>query len=499
MYDAKTLGILSAFVLVGCPASDDKATAGDTGAPPAEICFQQDGVDNGQIGVIEDAVILDSTTWAVTPAAATDPATALPGGFEPAEYYGAVNPEQAVGWFDEWTVGGDFDGSHSPTPFHPLQDEIEDGTITPAAKNACQALDTNYADGGTTTIFGETFPVCVVSQPITSSVAWPNNHIFILDGTVNVGTGDVRLEGGNPTDNAVLTIQAGTQIYGAEGVASSLAITRGSMIEAEGTVDLPILFASVAVDTALADVVTGDVADVSSRGEWGGVVLSGFGETNSGDDNGELLTEAAPEDAERWYGGTNNADNSGTIRYAIIAESGFEFRPDEEVQGLTIEAAGSGTTLEYIQVLGSEDDCIEWFGGAASIRFTLNNGCDDDGWDQDLGWVGTIQFGLHVHGAENGDRGIESDNNNDNFDAAPQTAPNIANITMIGNVGKGESSAALHREGWRGKVFRSVYTDGDAAWARGCLDVDDALPPALEYRDVLFNCANGALLECDDS
>ncbi|MEO1369741.1 MAG: hypothetical protein AAFX50_21375 [Acidobacteriota bacterium] len=31
------------------------------------------------------------------------------------------------------------------------------------------------------------------------------------------------------------------------------------------------------------------------------------------------------------------------------------------------------------------------------------------------------------------------------------------------------------------------------------IDVDDALPAALEYRDVLFNCANGSLLECDDS
>ncbi|MEO0606381.1 MAG: hypothetical protein AAF211_33445, partial [Myxococcota bacterium] len=369
MDNVKTLGIISILALVGCPADGDKATgAVDTSEPPVEICFQQDGVDNGQIEVIEDAVTLDTTTWSATPAAATGPTTALPGGFDAAEYYGAVDPAAATGWFDGWAVGGDFDGSQSATAFHPLMAEIMDGTITPAATNACATLDPAYVDGGTTTIFGATFPVCVVSGTISTPAApWPNNHIFVLDGTVSVGTGDVQLEGGNPTDNATLEIQAGTQIYGSEGDASSLAVTRGSTIEAVGTADLPILFASVAVDTSAANVVTGDVADVSSRGEWGGVVLSGFGETNSGDANGELLTEAAPEDAERWFGGTNNADSSGTIRYAIIAESGFEFRPDEEVQGLTIEAAGSGTTLEYIQVLGSEDDCIEWFGGAASI------------------------------------------------------------------------------------------------------------------------------------
>ncbi len=505
----KYFGVVAA--LVACAGDDDKESVpgGDmTGmdtSPPA-VCYQQDGVDNGQIEIIEDAGTLDSANWSFTPATAGAPATALPGGFDTADFYGAVDPaatdfDSGV-WWDGWTATGPFDGTHNATVGHPLSDNI-DGSGTPAitasADNLCTTVNADFADGGSVTIFGQTFPVCVVSERITADQTWPNSHVFVLTDTITVGDGDAQLGGTTTPSSVTLTIEAGTQVFGLAGSTTSLVISRGSSIVANGTRDTPIVFGAVEGDVAAADVITGDATDVFQRGQWGGIVLSGFGETNSGDDNGELLTEAAPEGEERYYGGTDNADSSGSIRYAIIAESGEEFRPDEEVQGLTIEAAGSGTTLEYIQVLGSEDDAVEWFGGAASIKYTLNNGPDDDGWDQDLGWVGTIQFGIHVMGSENGDRGIESDNNGGNFDEAPQTAPDIANITIIGDVGKGESSAALHREGWRGRVFRSVYADGGAAFVRGCLDVDDALPSELQYRDVLANCANGALLECDDA
>ncbi|MEM6296658.1 MAG: hypothetical protein AAGA54_35655 [Myxococcota bacterium] len=502
MNNIKYAGVAALFV-IGCAGDDPKDESGTetTGTPVPVICFQEQAVEDGQVSFIEDNGLTIEATYAITPAAAeaTGPTTALPADFDTADYYGAVDPAAAEGWFAGWTAGGGFDGALNSTPFHPLQAEIEGGQIKPSGENLCDQLDANYVNGGTVTIFGQDFPVCVVSQPITADVTWPNNHVFYLTDSITIGTGDVQLEGGQPAMNATLTISAGTQVYGRAGEPTSLVVSRGSEIAANGTADQPILFASaIGNEDGITDAASAQ--DVAGRGEWGGIILSGFGQTNSGDANGELLTEAAPTDAERWFGGNDNGDSSGTIRYAIIAESGFEFRKDEEVQGLTIEAAGSGTTIEYLQVIGSEDDGIEWFGGAAGGKYILVEGQDDDALDQDLGWTGDVQFAIVSMGSENGDRGIESDNNGDNFDAAPQTAPNFANITIFGDIGKdSDTFAALHREGWRGKIYRSVYTDkADAAFEDGCLDIDDSLPSELEYFDAIFNCSPGPLMACGD-
>ncbi len=68
----------------------------------------------------------------------------------------------------------------------------------------------------------------------------------------------------------------------------------------------------------------------------------------------------------------------------------------------------------------------------------------------------------------------------------------------MGDLGKRSSLGAIHREGSRGRVFRSVFVDGPAPFGQGCLDIDDALPSELQYRDVVMDCSNGALAECDD-
>ncbi|MDZ7829419.1 MAG: hypothetical protein U5K33_08005 [Halofilum sp. (in: g-proteobacteria)] len=151
--------------------------------------------------------------------------------------------------------------------------------------------------------------------------------------TINVGTGNVQLSGADPTATVDVTIEPGTQIYGASGSASAFVITRGSTVDIQGTADAPVIMGAVAVDGS--NMPTEDIRDLTGRGNWGGLVLSGFGVENAGDTNGELTTEAAPTNEERWFGGDDNADDSGQVQYVVIAESGFEFRPDEEVQGLT--------------------------------------------------------------------------------------------------------------------------------------------------------------------
>ena len=253
--------------------------------------------------------------------------------------------------------------------------------------------------------------------------------------------------------------------------------------------------------------VTGDVTDLGGRGDWGSLVVSGYGEINNGDDNNQTTTEAVPDGVTRWFGGTDNADSSGTIKYVVLAETGEAFRPDEEVQGLTIEGSGSGTTISHVQVANSDDDGIEWFGGAANADHVVIQGVSDDSLDMDLGYQGVVQNALVIQGANHGDRGIESDNNGDDFGATPKTSPVIANLTILGNSGnEGATMGALHREGFGGQVYRAVYSDQDAAsgaglsgsFGLGCLDVDDELDEDLHYGDVVFNCTAGGLVSDED-
>lgn len=348
----------------------------------------------------------------------------------------------------------------------------------------------DFKDGGKVDIFGKSFPVKVIDKRITKDTTLDSGTVWLLNGTVSVGTGDAKLNGGAPSSQVTLTIQPGTQVYAKEGSATALVITRGSKIKAEGTAELPIVFAAVEADLSATNVITGDPTDMTSRGKWGGLVLSGLAQENSGDAHGELLTEAAPADQERYFGGKDDQDSSGSLKYVIIAESGFEFRTDQEVQGLTVEAAGSGTTIEYVQVIGSEDDCIEWFGGMSKNSHLVCLGPDDDGLDMDEGFRGSIQYAIVSLGAKNGDRGIESDNNGGGFEKTPVSAPKLANITILGDQGKkGKTMAAMHREGFAGQIWQSCYTDKSATakFSRGGLFVDDVFPEGLIYRDTVIN------------
>lgn len=527
-FTLKTLAVISiAALAVACGGDDDDNnnnnandnTNNNGNSNDNTPSLQQQAFDDNQIGLADGSgLMLNADTLAVTGIAPAAPATALPAGFEANTYYGAVDPTAASPFWAGWTaIDSDFDGGLPGTDFHPLEAEIGD-TVTGAATNQCASLDANYADGGEVTIFGETFPVCVVSTDVEADVTWPNNHVFLLTETINIGDGDAQLGAtGTPSQDVTLTIQEGTQVYAIVGTGSgavnaagaALVATRGSRIVADGTADLPIIMAAVAADLSLTDVITGDPTDLTQRGAWGGLVLSGFGITNRGDDNGEAETEAAPADAGRFFGGDDNTDDSGVINYVIIAESGFAFREDEEVQGLTIEAAGSGTEIDFVQIIGSNDDCVEWFGGAADASHIICNGVSDDGLDIDTGYVGFIQYAIIRIGAQEGARGIESDSgSSSNFDLSPRSAPNIANVTVLGNSGAVDGDAtigALHREGIAPKVYRAVYTDDTAAggtFEAGCLDIDNQLQSELAYTDSVFSCSGGdtnGLVEDSDS
>lgn len=245
-----------------------------------------------------------------------------------------------------------------------------------------------------------------------------------------------------------------------------------------------------------------DPADLTGRGQWGGLVLSGFGINNNGSGGAgtELESEAVATGTQRFFGGDDNTDSSGSVSHLIIAESGVGFRANEEVQGLTIEAAGSGTSLDHIQVLGSEDDGIEWFGGAASLKYGVINGPEDDGLDYDEGIDAVIQNVLVIQGATVGDHGSEADNAGPGDDATPVSRPVLANITILGNTGSDDTSGLLWRRGFGGQLWRSVISDdtvNGGAFDDGCFDIDDQVDENLAFVDVIVNCINGVQAEAD--
>ncbi|HLF64864.1 MAG TPA: hypothetical protein VI603_13965, partial [Saprospiraceae bacterium] len=212
---------------------------------------------------------------------------------------------------------------------------------------------------------------------------WTKNNTYLLDGLVFLE------EGG------VLNIEAGTVIKFTPradvGNPSALVITRGAKIYAEGTVENPIIF------TAEADDVN-DPFDLSPTDNalWGGIVLLGHGVTQK-NGNAEVNIEGIDLSEVRGaYGGDDNTDNSGVLRYISIRHGGRQIVSGSELNGLSLGAVGSGTTLEYIEVYANSDDGIEFFGGAPNLKYAVVAFTEDDSYDWDEVFVGKGQFWFSI-------------------------------------------------------------------------------------------------------
>ena len=346
---------------------------------------------------------------------------------------------------------------------------------------------------------------CTVTGVITEDFELDITKNYVFDGTVQVGTGNNEATGGTAkatvdeikAQGVTLTIPAGSDVrFGSSGF---LIITRGSRIHAQGTRTNPITFSSE--DEGFED-----------TGEWGGIILQGFapqfGPGNTGSCHGASTfcnVDGEGGDDVGKYGGNDPADSSGVMRYVRIAEGGLVASANNEVNGLTLQGVGHGTTLEYIQVHGNRDDGVEWFGGTVNAKWLVLTNNDDDDLDYDEGYKGNIQYALIVKKQEGGPiggndpRGIEA-NSSDN-DYVPQTEATLANVTIIGgSVNNDASSQGGRQPGMRlrgavtTKIFNSVVENFDA----GCIRIDDAnvsevgtVASDIELTNVFGECLNG--------
>ncbi|TSE04230.1 hypothetical protein [Aquimarina algiphila] len=239
---------------------------------------------------------------------------------------------------------------------------------------------------------------------ITGDITLAASEAWVLTGSLTVKSGQT------------LTIEAGTTIKAkAGGTDVFLAVEQGAKIEAKGTAAAPIKFTSNAANPR--------------PGDWGGIVIAGKTPTNKG-------ATAESEVAGLNYGGTDNADNSGTLTYVIAEYTGAKINGDQEFNGVSFYTVGTGTTINNIAVFNGADDGIEFFGGTVNVENVLCVNIKDDMFDGTEGYNGTLTnlFGVRENGfndATEDPRGIEFDSNGSNNAATPVSMPTFEKVTVL--------------------------------------------------------------------
>jgi hypothetical protein len=299
---------------------------------------------------------------------------------------------------------------------------------------------------------GEVTPINVPSSTtltgnITATTTLTSDKEWVLKGYVYV------------TDGAKLIIQPGTTIKSDISEKGALCIERGAQIIAEGTAAKPIIFTS------------GRPEGEKTPGDWGGIVILGRAKTNR---TSEPTIEGG---IGRAYGGTNDLDNSGILKYVRIEYAGIAAMPNSEINALTLGGVGSGTIIENVQTIYANDDAFEFFGGTVNAKNLYAFATADDDFDFDFGYTGTITNGVAKRDpqfVDNGDagNGIECDNDGTGSSAQPFTHPKLFNMILIGpNVSTALSNHNLGLRFRRGTQF-TMKNSVIWGWMKGGLSLE---------------------------
>jgi hypothetical protein len=351
----------------------------------------------------------------------------------------------------------------------PVTDPIVDPVVTPPAQSNADLADTFFDKVAYKGAFGTAdwtkdwtnfdpkttvYPATTetLEGTISANRTLDASKVYLLKGFVYV------------TDGVTLTIPAGTIIRGDQASKASLVVTRGGKLVAEGTASKPVVFTSNKA--------------VGSRapGDWGGLLILGKAVNNI--PNGTGLIEGGFTEPFGNHGGTNNADNSGTLKYVRVEFPGIAFAPNNEINGITFGSVGSGTTVDYVQVSFSGDDSYEFFGGAVNAKHLVSIANIDDVFDFDNGYSGKLQYLVAQRDPKLADQagqsnGIESDNSDKAFTTTPRTRPVISNMTIIGpGNGAGVDGKHEYANLWR-KGSKMILANSVFIGFRYGLDVRD--------------------------
>jgi hypothetical protein len=308
---------------------------------------------------------------------------------------------------------------------------------------------------------------------LTGTINWRNTNEYVLNGFVYV------LEGG------VLNIEPGTVIRGKAGTgtsSASLFITRGAKIFANGTEHSPIIFCSEADDLL-------DPNDIPlwTRNLWGGIVIFGKSVLNTPSDvtgrgaNPKYdIFEGLPDTVINGqnvnrFGGNDDNDDSGVMRYCSIRNSSTIILLDREINGLSLCGVGRGTKIENIEVFAAGDDSIEFFGGTVNTKYIASIFSDDDNMDIDLGYRGKNQFWFILQAPDRKDHGGEwnGEPNGIGVGNSPVANFEIYNATFVGpGPTQTGARALISRVYCAPKVFNSIFTEFNIG-----INIDDTSNP----------------------
>ena len=310
-----------------------------------------------------------------------------------------------------------------------------------------------------------------LSGNINTTTTLTSDKVWTLKGYVYV------------TNGAKLIIQPGTTIISDIAEKGALCIERGAQIIAEGTVTKPIVFTS------------GKPSGERTPGDWGGIVILGRAKTNR---SSEPTIEGG---IGRPYGGTNDQDNSGVLKYVRIEYAGIAALPNSEINGLTLGGVGSGTTIEYVQTIYANDDAFEFFGGTVSPKNLYAFATADDDYDFDFGYTGTVTNSVSKRDpqfVDNGDagNGVECDNDGTGSSAQPFTHPKLIGMILVGpfNV----NALTNHNLGlrWRRATQFTITNSKILGYMKGGFSIESN-ETAQAYKDGISKFENNEIQSYD--
>lgn len=324
---------------------------------------------------------------------------------------------------------------------------------------------------GNDCLYNDSFASANIS--ITSNITFeelPEGGVHVFEEALQIGAdGDTTAGFVIPENGPTMTVKPGATIAFKSGEAI-LRIARGAKIQAVGTFDKPITFTSAYAFDRFDDVGNG-----ARYADWGGIIINGNGITDqcSADLRDAGTCNVTSEGIPSFFGGNDNADSSGSIKYAKIWYAGSGPREGgggDDLNSLTLNAVGSGSSFEYIHIHQGFDDGVEIFGGAADLAYIAVTDTQDDSFDLDAGWNGDAHHLFVMHGsvtlsdgsiAYMGNGGFEADG----LKSAPATdtredAPVISNVTVIttdqASVRDGDDSRAMKFDDYFNATFENV-------------------------------------------
>ncbi len=299
----------------------------------------------------------------------------------------------------------------------------------------------------------------LVSNDITTSTTWTaSGNPYRLTGQIYVLPG------------ASLTIEPGVILASRLADQGSLAVCRGAKIYVNGTESQPVIMTSENDDFTTWREVCNEWGNLTVMGNalisashYGGAPVGSNTKMPTG--LNEKMMEGLTDPVKAMYGGDDDNDDSGSIRYLSLRYGGKVIGLANELNGLSLGGIGRETDISHVEVMNNVDDGIEIWGGTVNLKYFSVWNIGDDSFDIDQGWRGKAQFGLIVQGSSVddvqgsgvGDNAFEMDGAEDS-DAQPVTTAVFYNMTVIGQPIDGD-----HLTAWR---------DNARAQFRNCIFMD---------------------------